>query len=167
MKILMIEDNVSVCMMMEMFFFKEGFEVEFVYDGLEGYQCFMEENWDLIILDIMLLFMDGVIICRKIREISMVLIIMLIVKDIELDQVIGFEMGVDDYVIKLFSLLILVVCIKVVIRRYQVIGKVVIDEDMIELECFIINKKMREVFLNGEFVENFMLKEFDLFYYFV
>lgn len=167
MKILMIEDNISVCIMMEMFFFKEGFEVEFVYDGVEGYQWFMEEDWDLVILDIMFLFMDGVMICWKIREMSSVLIIMLIVKDIEFDQVIGFEMGVDDYVIKLFSLLMFVVWIKVVIRRYWVMGQVVKSDDLIEMVCFLINKKMWEVFFYGKFVENLMLKEFDLFFYFV
>ncbi|ASB91954.1 Transcriptional regulatory protein SrrA [Bacillus subtilis] len=167
MKILMIEDNVSVCTMTEMFFFKEGFEAEFVHDGLEGYQRFTEENWDLIILDIMLPSMDGVTICRKIRETSTVPIIMLTAKDTESDQVIGFEMGADDYVTKPFSPLTLVARIKAVIRRYKATGKAVIDEDMIETECFTINKKTREVLLNGEPVENLTPKEFDLLYYLV
>ncbi len=167
MKILMIEDNVSVCTMTEMFFFKEGFEAEFVHDGLEGYQRFTEENWDLIILDIMLPSMDGVTICRKIRETSTVPIIMLTAKDTESDQVIGFEMGADDYVTKPFSPLTLVARIKAVIRRYQATGKAVIDEDMIESEYFTINKKTREVFLNGEPIENLTPKEFDLLYYLV
>lgn len=126
--------------------FKEGFEAEFVHDGLEGYQRFTEENWDLIILDIMLPSMDGVTICRKIRETSTVPIIMLTAKDTESDQVIGFEMGADDYVTKPFSPLTLVARIKAVIRRYKATGKAVVDEDMVESECFTINKKTREVF---------------------
>lgn len=167
MKILMIEDNVSVCTMTEMFFFKEGFEAEFVHDGLEGYQRFAEENWDLVILDIMLPSMDGVTICRKIRETSTVPIIMLTARDTESDQVIGFEMGADDYVTKPFSPLTLVARIKAVNRRYQATGKAAAEEDTIESECFKINKKTREVFLNGEPVVNLTPKEFDLLYYLV
>lgn len=117
MKILMIEDNISVCTMTEMFFFKEGFEAEFVHDGVEGYQRFTEEDWDLVILDIMLPSMDGVTICRKIRETSSVPIIMLTAKDTESDQVIGFEMGADDYVTKPFSPRQLVARVEAVLRR--------------------------------------------------
>lgn len=94
-------------------------------------------------------------------------IIMLTAKDTESDQVIGFEMGADDYVTKPFSPLTLVARIKAVIRRYKATGKAVIDEDMIETECFTINKKTREVLLNGEPVENLTPKEFDLLYYLV
>lgn len=68
MRVLVIEDNESVCSMIEMFFSKEGIQGEFVHDGQEGYNRFKEENWDLIIVDWMLPSMDGVTICRKIRE---------------------------------------------------------------------------------------------------
>ncbi len=162
MKILMVEDNISVCTMTEMFFFKEGFEAEFVHDGVEGYQRFTEEDWDLVILDIMLPSMDGVTICRKIRETSSVPIIMLTAKDTESDQVIGFEMGADDYVTKPFSPLTLVARIKAVIRRYRATGQAVKSGDLIETACFSINKKTREVFLHGKPVENLTPKEFDL-----
>lgn len=165
MKILMIEDNISVCTMTEMFFFKEGFEAEFVHDGVEGYQRFTEEDWDLVILDIMLPSMDGVTICRKIRETSSVPIIMLTAKDTESDQVIGFEMGADDYVTKPFSPLTLVARIKAVIRRYRATGQAVKSDDLIETACFSINKKTREVFLHGKPVENLTPKEFDLLFY--
>ena len=117
MKILMIEDNLSVCTMTEMFFAKEGFETEFVHDGLEGYNRFREEKWDLLIIDLMLPSMDGVTICKKVREESMVPIIMLTAKDTESDQVLGFELGADDYVTKPFSPLALVARIKAVSRR--------------------------------------------------
>lgn len=89
----MIEDNLSVCTMTEMFFAKEGFETEFVHDGLEGYNRFKSGDWDLLIIDIMLPSMDGVTICKKVREESTVPIIMLTAKDTESDQVLGFELG--------------------------------------------------------------------------
>lgn len=165
MKILMIEDNISVCTMTEMFFFKEGFEAEFVHDGVEGYQRFTEEDWDLVILDIMLPSMDGVTICRKIRETSSVPIIMLTAKDTESDQVIGFEIEASDYVTKPFSPLTLVARIKAVIRRYRATGQAVKSDDLIETACFSINKKTREVFLHGKPVENLTPKEFDLLFY--
>jgi len=64
-KILVIEDNESVCAMIEMFFLKEGIEGEFVNDGLKGYEAYKRGNWDLMIVDWMLPGMDGVSLCRK------------------------------------------------------------------------------------------------------
>lgn len=82
MKILMIEDNQSVCTMTEMFFQREGFQAEFVHDGQDGLNRFkQEDDWDLLILDIMLPSMDGLTICQKVRQISDVPIIMLTAKE--------------------------------------------------------------------------------------
>ena len=104
MKILVIEDNESVASMIGMFFLKEGIKGEFVTDGLEGYNRYKSDEWDALIIDWMLPSMDGVTICRKIREEkSTVPIIMLTAKDSESDQVLGLEMGADDYVTKPFS----------------------------------------------------------------
>ncbi|MPQ25620.1 response regulator transcription factor [Bacillus paralicheniformis] len=168
MKILMIEDNLSVCTMTEMFFAKEGFETEFVHDGLEGYNRFKSGDWDLLIIDIMLPSMDGVTICKKVREESTVPIIMLTAKDTESDQVLGFELGADDYVTKPFSPLALVARIKAVSRRYQSAGRRdSADSDTLETEHFKINKKTREVFLDGVQIQNLTPKEFDLLYYLV
>ena len=120
MKILVIEDNESVASMIEMFFLKEGIKGEFVTDGLEGYNRYKSDEWDALIIDWMLPSMDGVTICRKIREEkSTVPIIMLTAKDSESDQVLGLEMGADDYVTKPFSPLALMARIKAVTRRYR------------------------------------------------
>lgn len=92
MKILVIEDNTSVCSMIEMFFAKEEIEGTFVNDGLEGYNTFKTGTWDALIVDWMLPGMDGVNICRKIREEKYsVPIIMLTAKDTESDQVLGLK----------------------------------------------------------------------------
>ncbi len=169
MKILVIEDNKSVCSMIEMFFAKEGIEGEFVNDGTEGYNRYTSGNWDVLIVDWMLPGMDGVTLCRKIREEhDTVPIIMLTAKDSESDQVLGLEMGADDYVTKPFSPLALMARIKAVTRRYHSIqSNEALEKGVIHTEHFKINKNTREVFLDGELIVNLTPKEFDLLYYFV
>ncbi|WP_099361530.1 response regulator transcription factor [Fredinandcohnia onubensis] len=167
MRVLVIEDNESVCSMIEMFFSKEGIQGEFVHDGQKGYNRFKEENWDLIIVDWMLPSMDGVTICRKIREEkSSVPIIMLTAKDSESDQVLGLEMGADDYVTKPFSPLALMARIKAVTRRYNSKPTEEVETGTLQTEHFKINKITREVILNGKSITNLTPKEFDLLYYF-
>lgn len=166
MKILVIEDNESVCEMIEMFFLKEKIEGTFIQDGLKGYEAFKNGNWDLLIVDWMLPGMDGVTLCRKIRqENDEIPIIMLTAKDSESDQVLGLEMGADDYVTKPFSPLALMARIKAVARRYN---KLQPDEiRMNESRHLQINKETREVLLKGQAITNLTPKEFDLLYYFI
>ncbi|AIM15232.1 MULTISPECIES: response regulator transcription factor [Neobacillus] len=167
MKILVIEDNKSVCSMIEMFFAKEGIIGEFVNDGLKGYERFKTGHWDALIVDWMLPGMDGVTICRKIREEKYTIpIIMLTAKDSESDQVLGLEMGADDYVTKPFSPLTLMARIKAVTRRYQ--NHVPQDQNgILQTEHFKVNKNTREVMVDGELITNLTPKEFDLLYYLV
>ncbi|WP_339253017.1 response regulator transcription factor [Sporosarcina sp. FSL W8-0480] len=168
MKILVIEDNESVSSMIELFFEKEGIDGEFVKDGLEGYERASSEDWDCLIIDWMLPGMDGVSICRKLRQSkSPVPIIMLTAKDSESDQVLGLEMGADDYVTKPFSPLALMARIKAVTRRYTVSKKPEQDETVLKTEHFTINTMTREVLLDGEPVPNLTPKEFDLLQFFI
>ncbi|CEG28339.1 response regulator transcription factor [Bacillus sp. B-jedd] len=164
MRILVIEDNESVCEMIGMFFLKEGIEGEFVHNGLDGYKRYKEEGWDLLIVDWMLPGMDGVTLCRKIREEkSEIPIIMLTAKDSESDQVLGLEMGADDYVTKPFSPLALMARIKAVARRYQKAGEAGTGQkNMIVTKHFAINKDTREVLLDGSAITDLTPKEFDL-----
>ncbi|MCM3571339.1 response regulator transcription factor [Neobacillus mesonae] len=167
MKILVIEDNKSVCSMIEMFFAKEGIEGVFVNDGSAGYQRFKSGSWDALIVDWMLPGMDGVSICRKLREEGFTVpIIMLTAKDSESDQVLGLEMGADDYVTKPFSPLTLMARIKAVTRRYQTQVPKEMD-GILQTEHFKINKTTREVIVDGTSITNLTPKEFDLLYYLV
>jgi two-component system, OmpR family, response regulator len=167
MKILVIEDNESVCSMLEMFFSKEGIDGQFVHDGIEGYNAFKNGSFDVVIVDWMLPGMDGVTICRKIRaDKSTVPIIMLTAKDSESDQVLGLEMGADDYVTKPFSPLALMARIKAVTRRYSKVSEGN-ETNFLETQFFKISKETREVFLNNVPISNLTPKEFDLLYYFV
>lgn len=165
MKILVVEDHESVCSMLEMFFEKESFQGTFIHDGLKALEAFEREDFDLVILDWMLPGMDGVMICRKIRQISKVPIIMLTAKDSESDQVLGLEIGADDYVTKPFSPLTLMARIKAVSRRYQSTESK--QEQIVETTYFKVNRDTREVWFNNEKITHLTPKEFDLLQVFV
>lgn len=167
----MIEDNASVDEMMEMFFQKESWDATFIQDGKEGLEKYLtlKDEWDLVILDLNLPSMDGMQICREIRKESLTVpIIMLTAKDTESDQVIGLEMGADDYVTKPFSPLTLIARMKALHRRADLgIDKMVkdtADEFEVETKYLKINKKTRETFLYGERLEGLTPKEFELLY---
>jgi DNA-binding response OmpR family regulator len=169
----MIEDNESVSEMMQMFFLNEGWEATFKYDGKEGLDTFLANPhfWDLITLDLNLPSMDGMIVAREIRKVSKTVpIIMLTARDSESDQVIGLEMGADDYVTKPFSPLTLIARIKALHRRTELVekeGKVqeVSDQEFdIETQFLKVNTKTREAYLNGKLIEGLTPKEFDLLY---
>ncbi|EIS5058018.1 two component system response regulator PieR [Listeria monocytogenes] len=165
MKLLMIEDNVSVCEMIEMFFMKEEIDATFVHDGKQDYEAFFKDEYDIAIIDLMLPNMDGMTICRKIREVSDVPIIILTAKESESDQVLGLEMGADDYVTKPFSPLTLMARIKAVTRRKNSATSTENNEDILETTYFKISKRTREIFYQGELLDALTPKEFDLLYF--
>lgn len=170
MKILMIEDNHSVCEMMAMFFKKEKWEFEFAYDGDEAVKMFHEdyEQWDLVLLDLNLPKKDGMQVAADIRRISPVVpIIMLTARDSESDQVLGLEMGADDYVTKPFSPLTLIARIKALHRRIRMSDmnnstEGAADDFDIRTNHFKLNTKTREAYLNDQPIKDLTPKEFDL-----
>lgn len=170
MHILMIEDNESVCEMIEMFFLNEDWEASFVHDGKEGLETYVQnpDKYDMIVLDIMLPNMDGITICKEIRKQNdQVPIIMLTAKDTESDEVIGLEIGADDYVTKPFSPLTLVARIKSLKRRVSVQENGETPEEEVyevETEHLKLDRKTRVVLLYGKPLDNLTPKEFDLLY---
>ena len=172
MQILMIEDNESVAEMMQMFFINEGWEATFKYDGKEGLDAFLAEpdKYDIITLDLNLPSMDGMLVAKEIRKVSnTVPIIMLTARDSESDQVIGLEIGADDYVTKPFSPLTLIARIKALHRRSELVEKVVeknaeTDDFEIATKHFKMNTKTREAYLNNKPIDGLTPKEFDLLY---
>ncbi|MCC4325063.1 response regulator transcription factor [Limosilactobacillus reuteri] len=171
MEILMIEDNHSVCEMMAMFFKKEKWQYEFAYDGVEAEEKFNADphKWDIILLDLNLPKKDGMQVAADIRRVSpTVPLIMLTARDTESDQVLGLEIGADDYVTKPFSTITLIARIKALYRRTH-LNKLedVQDTDSddtfdIQTKNFKMNTKTREVFLYGKLVGDLTPKEFDL-----
>lgn len=165
-RVLVIEDDESVLTMIEMFFQKEGISGQYVLDGLDGYERAKNEEWDCIIIDWMLPGMDGVTICRKLREANITVpIIILTAKDTESDQVLGLEMGADDYVTKPFSPLALIARVKAVTRRAHSLNDA--DRNIVETKYFKVNKSTREVYIDGKLIVNLTPKEYDLLLHFM
>ncbi|WP_461213359.1 response regulator transcription factor [Lacticaseibacillus sp. GG6-2] len=170
MKILMIEDNESVAQMMDMFFKKEQWEVVNAYDGESGLADFKQapEAFDIITLDLNLPKMDGMQVAQEIRKLSKTVpLIMLTARDTESDQVLGLELGADDYVTKPFSPITLVARIKALHRRAETAPEAVAeaaansDFDVIT-NHFKLSTKTREAYLDGVAIEGLTPKEFDL-----
>ncbi|HHV64214.1 MAG TPA: response regulator transcription factor [Peptococcaceae bacterium] len=116
-KILVIEDETKIARFLELELNHEGYMVEIAHDGREGYEKAKAENFDLIILDLMLPGLSGIEVCRRLRRESDVAIIMLTAKDDIMDKVMGLDSGADDYVTKPFAIEELLARIRVVLKR--------------------------------------------------
>lgn len=172
MKILMIEDNKLVSEMMGMFFKKEQWDASFAYDGNEAVEMFKSapNDWDMITLDLNLPGKDGMEVSSEIRQISKTVpIIMLTARDSESDQVLGLEMGADDYVTKPFSPITLIARIKALHRRAQM-GTTSSTEETdnqqtnydVETGSFKLSSSTREAYLDDKLIPDLTPKEFDL-----
>lgn len=116
-KILIVEDEEALSDPLAFLLDREGFQTIVVDNGLDALPVFDREGADLVLLDVMLPGMSGMEVCRKLREVSSVPIIMLTAKDSELDKVLGLELGADDYVTKPYSARELIARIRAVLRR--------------------------------------------------
>ena len=115
--ILIVEDEEALSDPLAFLLGREGFQTIVVDNGLDALPVFDREGADLVLLDVMLPGMSGMEVCRKLREVSSVPIIMLTAKDSELDKVLGLELGADDYVTKPYSARELIARIRAVLRR--------------------------------------------------
>jgi DNA-binding response OmpR family regulator len=116
-RILLVDDEQSIQTLLSYPLQKEGYEVVSAHDGEQALQCASEQEFDLIVLDVMLPKLDGFEVCRELRARSSVPIIMLTAKDEEFDTVLGLELGADDYITKPFSVREFRSRIKAVMRR--------------------------------------------------
>ena len=121
--ILIIEDEIKIARFVEMELNYEGYKVTKVHDGRQGLMKARNEEFDLILLDIMLPSMNGIEVLRRIREESEVPVIMLTAKDETMDKVTGLDMGADDYITKPFEIEELLARIRVALNRKKVIKK--------------------------------------------
>lgn len=119
-RILIVEDDVNIASLIELYLEKEGYETEIITDGSRAVDFFNQYNPNLVLLDLMLPEINGYDICREIRKDSNVPIIMLTAKTETFDKVLGLELGADDYVVKPFEPKELVARIKAVLRRYNI-----------------------------------------------
>ncbi|TEB06176.1 Transcriptional regulatory protein SrrA [Pelotomaculum schinkii] len=161
-KVLVVDDDQNVLELVKLYGEREGFEVIGVNNGDLVLPAFDRENPDVVIMDIMLPGKDGLTLCRNLREIRMIPIIMLTAKGEEADRVLGLEMGADDYVSKPFSPRELVARIKAVLRRTQPVDT--ITNWKIKYPGLEIQADIRSVLVDGKETE-VTPKEFDLLYY--
>jgi len=158
-KILIIEDDIAIAEIERDFLEIEGFTVTIATDGLDGYQKAKEENYDLILLDVMLPGMNGYEICRNIRNQVDVPIIMVTVRGEDTDKVRGLGLGADDYMSKPFSPTELVARVKANLAQYERLKTKRTNE--LTAGAITINPTAQRVFANGAEIE-LKHKEYEL-----
>ena len=162
-KVLVVDDESRMRKLVRDFLVKKDFEVLEAGDGAEAIDIFFDtKDIALIILDVMMPKMDGWQVCREIRKYSKVPIIMLTAKSDERDELMGFEMGVDEYISKPFSPKILVARVEAILRRTNAIN----PEEVLKAGAIEINKAAHQVTIDGKNVD-LSYKEFELLTYFV
>lgn len=155
--ILVMEDDVNIQELIVEFLKAEGYDVDFASDGLEGIQLFKKNQYDLVLLDIMMPNLDGYSVCKMIRKSSNVPIIFLTALNEESDQLKGFELECDDYITKPFSFNLLMQRVKAVLRR----GKNNLSNDYLTFEKIKLDLNTYSVQLEDKNIE-LTLKEFNI-----
>lgn len=162
-KILVVDDESRMRKLVRDFLVKKGYEVLEAADGEEALDLFYaDKDISLIILDVMMPKMNGFEVCREIREHSKVPIIMLTARGDERDELLGFELGVDEYISKPFSPKILVARVEAILRRTGVSGA----ENVISAGGIVIDKAAHLATVDGKTME-LSFKEFELLTYFL
>jgi DNA-binding response OmpR family regulator len=149
-RILLVDDELSVQKLLAYPLRKEGYDVIPALDGREALDRLREDNFDLVVLDVMLPRMDGFDVCRAIRSRSTVPIIMLTAKTEETDKVLGLELGADDYITKPFSVREFRSRVKAVLRRAALAQPEAQFEEPIEAGELSIDFEKRSVTVRGE-----------------
>ncbi len=157
-KILIVDDEKNIVELIKFHLKKENYRVIEAYKGKDAIDLFKKEKPDLIILDVMLPDMGGFEVCKNIRKESKVPIIMLTAKGEEIDKILGFELGADDYITKPFSPRELLARIKAILKRTRTTN---VDTNQIQLGPFKVNVNRREIYKNDVLLE-LKPKEFDL-----
>ncbi|HHV06799.1 MAG TPA: response regulator transcription factor [Firmicutes bacterium] len=161
-KILVVEDEERMRDLLRLYLEREGYQVVEAADGRTALEKFGQEEFSLVLLDVMLPELDGWMVCQRIRQKRDVPIIMLTARGEEIDRVTGFELGADDYVVKPFSPRELVMRIKALLRR--ACPEVAAQEERLRFPELSIDHLARRVEVNGTEVA-LTPKEYDLLYF--
>ncbi|MDQ0177986.1 response regulator transcription factor [Bacillus chungangensis] len=150
--ILLVDDDKDIVDFIEVFLSDEGYKVLKAYHGNEALTLLDAHNVDLVILDIMMPQLDGIEVCRRIREKNNIPIMILSAKATEVDKVVGLSTGADDYMVKPFSPLEFTARVKAQLRRYNYLNHHVSvkDEKMISVNGLQIDQTSRNVVLYGK-----------------
>jgi DNA-binding response OmpR family regulator len=166
-KVLVIEDNADIAHLLQVNLRDIACDVQVASDGRQGLTMALEQDFDLIILDLMLPQLDGIEVCRAIRKKNgYIPILMLTARTSELDRVLGLEIGADDYLTKPFSIRELLARVKAIFRRLDLLAPATKDaEHKIKTGGMDIDIEKRKVAIRGETVD-LTAREFDLLVHF-
>ena len=162
-KILVVDDEIKIREIIKEYAEFEGYEVAQAEDGMQAVEMVKNQDFDIIIMDVMMPKLDGYSACNEIIKFKQIPVIMLSARGEEYDKLFGFEIGVDDYVVKPFSPKELMARIRAVLNRASASQH---TEDVIRYEGLEINFTAREVKIDGEKV-SMTPKEYDLLFYLV
>lgn len=160
-RVLVVDDEKLIVKGIRFSLLQDSLEVDCAYDGEEALNMAKENDYDLILLDVMLPKMDGFEVCQQIREFSDVPIIMLTAKGDDMDKILGLDYGADDYITKPFNILEVKARIKAIMRRGRKKDAKEVPSNVIEKNGMKIDRESRRVFIEGQEV-NLTAKEFDL-----
>ena len=160
-KVLVVDDEKLIVKGIRFSLEQDGMEVDCAYDGEEAFNLAKENQYDMILLDIMLPKMDGCEVCQAIREFSDVPIIMLTAKGDDMDKILGLEYGADDYITKPFNILEVKARIKAIMRRTSPAKPKTADDTVIEKGDLKLDCESRRLFILGNEI-NLTAREFEL-----
>lgn len=164
MNILVIEDEEALSEFIVLELKHEGYDVTAVYDGRKGLELALNNNWDIILLDLMLPKLNGIEVCRRVKTAKDTPIIMITARDSVMDRVLGLDIGADDYVPKPFAIEELLARIRVIMRRKKKINE--IPSILLSFKDLELNIESR-LLQKGEKLIELTKKEYDLLYMFM
>ena len=163
-RILVVDDEEKVRVLIRKYAEFEGYEVEEAADGMSAIEMCRKEKFDLIVLDVMMPELDGFSACREIRKFSQIPVLMLSARGEEYDRIHGFELGVDDYVTKPFSPKELMLRIQAIIKRSNTSARP--QKEILEFEGLKVDFTGRLVYIDGQKIA-LSPKEYELLFYLV
>ena len=165
-KVLVVDDEKLIVKGIRFSLEQDGMEVDCAYDGEEAFQMAKENEYDMILLDVMLPKMNGFEVCQAIREFSDMPIVMLTAKGDDMDKILGLEYGADDYITKPFNILEVKARIKAIMRRTAPVKPKTVNESVVEKGDLRLDCDSRRLFVQGKEV-NLTAREFELLELFV
>ncbi len=160
-KVLIVDDDENICEVIRMYLENSGYDTRVGYDGKEAQELFLEYKPDLVLLDIMIPYMDGIDVLKWIRKEYETPAIMLTAKGETFDKVLALELGADDYIVKPFEPKELIARVKAVLRRYNSEAN---DEEILKFDGLSIDMSSYAIYYNSEEVK-MPPKEFELLYF--
>lgn len=158
-RILLAEDNAHMRELIQDYLSGNGFDVDAKPDGVQAWEAIQTQDYHLVLLDVMMPEMDGFTLCRKIRERENVPILFLTARVREADQLRGYQLGADDYILKPFSLPVLLAKCRAILDRNQ-------RGDWVEAAGIRLHLEQKQVFCDGEPI-SLQALDFELLYYFM